>query len=192
MTVKETIAQGQCFLGIEFGSTRIKAVLIDNEYKPAAAGSYHWENRFENGYWTYSLDEIHKGLQECYTDLKKNIKEKYGIAPTSFKAMGISGMMHGYMPFDKDDNLLVPFRTWRNTTTAKAAEELTELFGFNIPQRWSIAHLYQAVLDNEPHIESISHITTLAVYIHYLLTGERAVGFGEASGMFPVDKNGYD
>lgn len=192
MTAKEIIAEGQCFLGIEFGSTRIKAVLIDNQYKPVAAGGCQWENRFENGYWTYSLEEIHKGLQECYADLKKNVKEQYGIAPTSFKAMGISGMMHGYMPFDKDDNLLVPFRTWRNTTTARAAEELTELFGFNIPQRWSIAHLYQAILDNEPHIGGISHITTLAVYICYLLTGERAVGFGEASGMFPVDRNGYD
>lgn len=191
MTITEKISKGQCFLGIELGSTRIKAVMIDDKFNTAAMGSHRWENRFQNGYWTYSLDDIHKGLQDCYADLKKNVKEQYGVTLTSFKAMGISGMMHGYMPFDSEGDLLVPFRTWRNTTTAKAADELTELFGFNIPQRWSIAHLYQAVIDNEPHIRDISYITTLAVYVHYLLTGVKSAGFGEASGMFPVDKSGY-
>ncbi len=166
--------------------------MIDDTFNTVAMGSHTWENRFENGYWTYSLEDIHKGLQDCYADLKKNVKEKYGVTLTSFKAMGISGMMHGYMPFDSKENLLVPFRTWRNTTTAKAAEELTALFGFNIPQRWSIAHLYQAILNNESHIKNISYITTLAVYVQYLLTGVRAVGFGEASGMFPVDKSNYN
>lgn len=191
MTIEEKISKGQCFLGIELGSTRIKAVMTDDKFNTAAMGSHKWENRYENGYWTYSPDDIHRGLKDCYADLKKNVKEQYGITLTSFKSMGISGMMHGYMPFDSGDNLLVPFRTWRNTTTAVAAEELTKLFGFNIPQRWSIAHLYQAVIDGEPHVKDISYITTLAVYVHYLLTGVRAVGFGEASGMFPVDKTGY-
>lgn len=191
MTAEESISKGQCFLGIELGSTRIKAVMTDGDYKTLAMGSHQWENRLENGYWTYSLDDIHTGLKSCYSDLKKNVKQQYGITLSSFKAMGISGMMHGYMPFDKDGKLLVPFRTWRNTATSRAAAELTELFGFNIPQRWSIAHLYQAVLDGEEHLKELSYITTLAVYVHYLLTGIRAAGVGEASGMFPTDKENY-
>lgn len=193
MTIKEKIMQGKTFLGIELGSTRIKACLIDNTFSPVASGSHSWENRLENGYWTYSLDEIHRGVQSCYADLKRDVCGKYGVTLETAGAIGISAMMHGYMAFDKDDNLLVPFRTWRNTTTEKAAAELTELFGFNIPQRWSIAHLYQAVLNGEEHVSKIAHITTLAGYIHFLLTGNRVVGVGEASGMFPVSGgDGYD
>ena len=192
MTIREKITQGKTFLGIELGSTRIKASLIDETFAPVADGSHAWENRLENGYWTYSLDDIHNGLQACYADLKRDVRERYGVTPESFGAVGISAMMHGYMPFDGNGELLVPFRTWRNTTTEKAAAELTELFGVNIPQRWSVAHLYQAILDNEPHIGRIAHITTLAGYIHCLLTGERAVGIGEASGMFPISGGGYD
>lgn len=188
----EKIKNGQTYLGIEFGSTRIKAVLTDDNYMPAASGSHNWENRLENGYWTYSIEDIHSGLQSCYADLKKDVLKKYGVKLTTFGAMGISGMMHGYMPFDKDERLLVPFRTWRNTTTEQAADKLTELFSFNIPQRWSIAHIYQAMLNNEPHVKDISYITTLAVYVHYLLTGERAAGVGEASGMFPTKGIGYN
>lgn len=192
MTIQEKIAQGKTFLGIELGSTRIKASLIDDAYAPAASGSYTWENHLENGYWTYSPEDIHDGLQACYADLKRNVRERYGVTLENLGAVGISAMMHGYMPFNKGGRLLVPFRTWRNTTTERAARDLTELFNFNIPQRWSIAHLYQSVLDNEPHIGQIAHITTLAGYIHYLLTGERAVGIGEASGMFPISGGGYD
>lgn len=192
MTTQEKIAQGKTFLGIELGSTRIKASLIDDTFAPIAGGSHSWENRLENGYWTYSSADIHNGLQQCYADLKGDVLKKYGVTLETFGAMGISAMMHGYMAFDKNDNLLVPFRTWRNTTTEKAAAELTKLFGFNIPQRWSIAHLYQAVLNGEEHVPKIAHITTLAGYIHFLLTGKRAVGIGEASGMFPVSGGGYD
>lgn len=180
------------YLGIEFGSTRIKAVLAGEDYAPLASGAYDWENKLENGYWTYSLDEVKKGLQGAYAALCEDVQSKFGEKLTTFGAMGISAMMHGYLAFDKDDNLLVPFRTWRNTTTAQAAEELTELFGFNIPQRWSIAHLWQAVLSGEPHVPQIAHITTLAGYVHFLLTGERAVGIGEAAGIFPVKDGGYD
>lgn len=192
MTIQEKITQGRTFLGIEFGSTRIKAALIDETFSPIAEGSHAWENRLENGYWTYSLDDILNGLQSCYADLKRDVRERCGVTLENLGAIGVSAMMHGYMPFDKNDNLLVPFRTWRNTTTEKAASELTEVFGFNIPQRWSVAHLYQAILDNEPHIGDIAYISTLAGYIHYLLTGERAVGVGEASGMFPINGGGYD
>ena len=192
MTVQEKITQGKIFLGIELGSTRIKASLIDDTCVPIADGSHAWENRLENGYWTYSPEDIHGGLQACYADLKRDVRERYGVTLENLGAVGISAMMHGYMPFNKGGRLLVPFRTWRNTTTERAAKELTELFGFNIPQRWSIAHLYQAILDNEPHVEQIAHITTLAGYIHYMLTGERAVGVGEASGMFPISGGGYD
>ncbi len=191
MTVKEKIEQGKTFLGIELGSTRIKAVLTDDTYAPAADGSHQWENRLENGFWTYSLDDIHNGIQSCFASLAKNVKKQYGVTLTTVGAMGVSAMMHGYMPFDRNEKLLVPFRTWRNTTTEKAASELTELFGFNIPQRWSIAHLYEAILNGEPHVPQISHINTLAGYIHFLLTGERAVGIGEASGIFPVDGKSY-
>lgn len=192
MTASEKILNGNCFLGIELGSTRIKAVLIDDEYRTAAIGGHRWENRLEGGYWTYSLEDIHRGLKSCYGDLKREVFGKYGVALTSFKAMGISGMMHGYMPFDESGGLLVPFRTWRNTSTGEAAAELTRLLGFNIPQRWSAAHLYQAVLNQEPHIGRLKYITTLAVYVHYLLTGVMAAGAGEASGMFPTDGIGYN
>lgn len=192
MTVKEKITLGKTFLGIELGSTRIKASLIDDTFAPAAGGSHQWENRLENGYWTYSPEDIRSGIKSCYADLKRDVREKYGVTLENIGAMGISAMMHGYMAFDSDDCLLVPFRTWRNTTTEKAAAELTELFGFNIPQRWSIAHLYQAILNEEPHVPKIAHITTLAGYIHFLLTGERAVGVGEASGMFPISGGDYD
>lgn len=192
MTVQEKIKQGKTYLGIEFGSTRIKAVLIDDTFAPIASGSHDWENRYENGVWTYSLDDITVGLRNCYKNLAENVKEQYGIVPETYGAMGISGMMHGYIALDKNDELLVPFRTWRNTITEQAAAELSELFKFNIPQRWSIAHLYQAILNNEKHVPKIVHITTLAGYIHYRLTGERSVGVGEASGMFPIENGGYN
>lgn len=192
MDILEKITSGRTYLGIEFGSTRIKAVLTDDTYAPVATGAYDWENRLENGYWTYSEEDIIKGLKGCYQDLRRDVKEKYGAEITTVGAMGISAMMHGYLAFDSEDRLLVPFRTWRNTTTAQAAEKLTELFGFNIPQRWSIAHLYQAVLNGEEHVPQIAHVTTLAGYIHYLLTGRRELGAGEAAGMFPVDSSTCD
>ena len=192
MDIKEKITQGKVCLGIELGSTRIKATLIDDTFAPIANGAHDWETRLENGYWTYSLDDIHTGIRSCYADLKKNVSEKYGAKLENIGAIGISAMMHGYMAFDKDENLLVPFRTWRNTTTEHAAFELTELFSFNIPQRWSIAHLYQAILNKEAHVPQIDHINTLAGYIHFMLTGKRVVGVGEASGMFPITDGKYD
>ena len=192
MTIQEKISSNKTYLGIEFGSTRIKAVLIDDSFAPIAAGSHEWENRYENGVWTYPLEDIIGGLQHCYAELIADVKEKYGVIPEAYGGMGISGMMHGYMAFDKEDNLLVPFRTWRNTITEQAASELSELFKFNIPQRWSIAHLYQAILNKEEHIGKIAHINTLAGYIHYRLTGIRAVGVGEASGIFPIEKGDYN
>lgn len=192
MTVQEKIKNNKTYLGIEFGSTRIKAVLIDDTFAPIAGGSHDWQNRFENGVWTYSLDDIISGLQHCYASLVEDTEKKYGVVPESYGAMGISGMMHGYMAFDKDDTLLVPFRTWRNTITEQAAEELSQLLGFNIPQRWSIAHLYQAVLNGEEHTKHIAHINTLAGHIHYLLTGSRHVGVGEASGIFPIENGQYN
>ena len=179
-------------IGIEFGSTRIKAVLMDENHLPAASGSYDWENQLVDGIWTYSMEEIHKGLHACYADLVKDVKEKYGEDLTRVGALGISGMMHGYLPFDAEGNLLAPFRTWRNTITGEAAEKLTALFGFNIPQRWSIAHLYQAILNGEPHVGSIAYLTTLAGYIHWKLTGQKVMGVGEASGMFPIDSETLD
>ena len=190
--IKEKILTGKTYLGIELGSTRIKACLIDDSATPVASGSYEWENKLENGYWTYSLDDIHNGLQSCFADLADNVKMQYDITLTTVGAIGVSAMMHGYLAFDEDDNLLVPFRTWRNTTTEKAAKELSALFDFNIPQRWSIAHLYQAILNDEPHLAQIAHITTLAGYIHYLLTGKYELGIGDASGMFPINNGNYD
>ena len=192
MTTQEKITQGKTCLGIELGSTRIKATLIDDSFAPIASGAHEWENRLENGHWTYSLDDIHNGVRACYAALKKDVSEKYDVNIERIGAVGISAMMHGYMAFDSEDRLLVPFRTWRNTVTEQAATELTTLFGFNIPQRWSIAHLYQAILNKEPHVPEIAHITTLAGYINYILTGKRAVGIGEASGMFPVSGSDYD
>lgn len=190
--IKKKILEGYTFLGIELGSTRIKACLIDDSYTPVASGSYEWENKFENGYWTYSIDEILNGVKACYASLRKDVLEKYNINLTKIGSIGISGMMHGYLAFDSENKLLVPFRTWRNTTTEKAAAELTDLFNFNIPQRWCIAHLYQAILNGEEHVNRIAHITTLSGYIHYLLTGKWEIGVCEASGMFPVLGNDYN
>jgi len=191
---KNSIESGKTVLGIEFGSTRIKAVLIGEDHMPIASGSYEWENRYENGVWTYSLDDVWAGLQESYRNLSKEFLEKYNTPLKIIGAIGFSAMMHGYMAFDKDGNQLVPFRTWRNTITGQASEQLTELFQFNIPQRWSIAHLYQAILNKEPHVKDISHQTTLAGYVHWKLTERKVLGIGEASGMFPVDSktNDYD
>jgi len=189
---KESILAGKTALGIEFGSTRIKGVLIDENNDTIASGSHDWENRYENGIWTYSMDDIRLGLQDCYANLAKDVKDKYDITLTSVGAIGISAMMHGYIPFDKDDNLLVPFRTWRNNITEQASMELTELFAFHIPQRWSIAHLYQAILNKEPHVKDIAFLTTLEGYVHYVLTGKKVLGVGEIAGMFPVDANTKD
>ena len=174
-------------LGIEFGSTRIKAVLIGPDNKPIAQGSHTWENQLVDGLWTYSTQAIWYGLQDCYADLRKNVLELYDVEIERLAAIGISAMMHGYMPFGKDGNILMPFRTWRNTNTGRAAAELSELFVYNIPLRWSISHLYQAILDNEEHVADIDFLTTLAGYIHWKLTGERVLGVGDASGMIPVD-----
>ena len=184
--ISKKLRAEKTYLGIELGSTRIKACLVDETFSPIATGGYEWENRFENGYWTYDLAEVHTGLRACFADLSENVLRQYGEKLTTVGAIGISGMMHGYLPFDAEGNLLTPFRTWRNTTTPAAAEKLSELFDFNIPQRWSIAHLYQAILNGEDHISKVAHITTLAGYVHYLLTGRRELGIGEASGMFPV------
>jgi len=187
MKPEQSINEGKTALGIELGSTRIKAVLIDESFTPIAAGSCDWENRLDDGIWTYSLDDIWKGLQASFKSLSNNVKDRYGTELTSIGAIGISAMMHGYLVFDKEDKQLAQFRTWRNTTTGKAANELTEIFQFKIPQRWSIAHLYQAMLNNEPHVKDIAFFTTLAGYVHWKLTGKKVIGIGDASGMFPVD-----
>ena len=179
-------------LGIELGSTRIKAVLIDENFLPIASGDYEWENQLVNGVWTYSMDAVHTGLRSCFAALKADVKEKYGLELTELGAIGVSAMMHGFLPFDRDGRQLAEFRTWRNTITGEAAEKLTALFGFNIPQRWSIAHLYQAVLNGEEHVKDIAFLTTLAGYIHWRLTGEKLMGVGEASGMFPIDSQKLD
>ncbi len=169
------------------------SVFCDKTIAPAAVGAWDWENKLENGYWTYSLDDVKQGLQGAFAALSHDFSEKFGEPLTTVGVMGVSAMMHGYLPFDKDNNLLTPFRTWRNTTTGAAAEELTALFGFNVPQRWSISHLYQAMLNREEHVPSVCSINTLAGYVHFMLTGERAVGVGEAAGIFPLDKDGaYD
>jgi sugar (pentulose or hexulose) kinase len=192
MDVKQAITENKTSLGIEFGSTRIKAVLIDANYAPIAQGSHEWENKLEDGVWTYHLNDVWKGLQDCFKDLALDVKNRYGLALSSVGSIGISAMMHGYLVFDKNGNQLVPFRTWRNTTTEKAAALLTEIFKFNIPQRWSIAHLYQAVSNGESHVKDIDFITTLAGYVHWKLTGKKALGIGDASGMFPIDKGKYN
>ena len=186
MDLKKTV------LGIELGSTRIKAVLIDERHLPIAQGDHEWENQLVNGIWTYSMEAIHSGLQACFANLKADVKAKYGVELTTVGAIGVSAMMHGYLPFDKDGRQLAEFRTWRNTITGPAAEKLTALFGFNIPQRWSIAHLYQAILNGEEHVKDIAFLTTLAGYIHWQLTGEKVMGVGEASGMFPIDSGKLD
>ena len=185
--IKETIENGKAVLGIEFGSTRIKAVLIDEAHNPIASGDHVWENRLDNGIWTYTLDDIWTGLRDSYQKMAADVKEKYDVTLTKIGAIGFSAMMHGYMAFDKEGNLLVPFRTWRNSTTGPAAEALTELFQYNIPQRWSIAHLYQAILNGEEHVKDVAFFTTLAGYIHWQLTGEKVLGVGDASGMFPIN-----
>ena len=179
-------------LGIELGSTRIKAVWIDENHVPLASGSYEWENRLVNGVWTYAMEDIHTGLQKCFADLRQNVKAEYGMELTTLGAIGVSGMMHGYLPFDRHGRPLAEFRTWRNTITGEAAAKLTALFSFNIPQRWSIAHLYQAILNSEEHVKDIAYLTTLAGYIHWRLTGEKVMGVGEASGMFPIDSKKLD
>lgn len=184
---KSTIEAGKAILGIEFGSTRIKAVLIDQENKPIAQGSHTWENQLVDGLWTYSIEAIWAGLQDCYADLRANVKSQYGIEIETLAAIGISAMMHGYMAFNDQAEILVPFRTWRNTNTGKAAAELSELFVYNIPLRWSISHLYQAILNKEEHVKDIKFLTTLAGYVHWQITGEKVLGIGDASGMLPID-----
>ena len=189
MTAKQTIESGKAILGIEFGSTRIKAVLIDQDNNPIAQGSHQWENQLVDGLWTYSIDAIWTGLQDCYSDLRANVKKLYNTEIETLAAIGISAMMHGYMAFNKKEEILVPFRTWRNTNTGKAAAELSKLFVYNIPLRWSISHLYQAILNGEEHVKDIDFLTTLAGYVHWQLTGQKVLGVGDASGMIPVDPN---
>lgn len=185
--VKNSIQSGNTVLGIELGSTRIKVVLIGEENTPIATGGHDWENSYVNNIWTYSLEDIWKGLQDSYQKMANEVKHRYGVTLQTVGAIGFSGMMHGYMAFDKDGELLVPFRTWRNNITEQAAEKLTELFNYNIPQRWSIAHLYQAILNQEEHIADINFMTTLSGYIHWKLTGQKVLGVGDASGAFPID-----
>ncbi len=193
-TIANAIRLGRTALGIELGSTRIKAVLIDESHKPIASGSFNWENRLENGLWTYDLSETERGLQASYRALKEDAAARYGVELASVGGIGISGMMHGYLPFDVSGKQLAAFRTWRNTNTESAAKKLSEKLDFNIPIRWSVSHLYQAMLDGEVHVPDIAHLTTLAGYVHWRLSGERVMGVGEASGMFPIDSdtNGYD
>jgi len=201
MDAKQSIIENKTSLGIELGSTRIKAVLIDGNYNPIASGSYDWENKLVEmpcgtagnlKVWTYNLDDVWKGLQECFRELSLDVKKRYGVDLVSIGSIGISAMMHGYLVFDKNENQLVPFRTWRNTMTEKSTVVLSDKFQFNIPQRWSIAHLYQAVLNNESHVKDIGFITTLSGYVHWKLTGRKVIGIGDASGMFPVDNSGFD
>lgn len=183
----DQIRNGTAILGIEFGSTRIKSVLIDCDHHVIASGSHEWENNYVDGVWTYSEQAIIAGLQSSYADLKNDVQSRYGLTLNKLSGLGISAMMHGYLPFDTDMNLLVPFRTWRNTITGPAAEKLTEVFSFNMPQRWSLSHLYQAILNGEEHVGKIRFLTTLAGWIHYLLTGRKVLGVGDASGMMPID-----
>lgn len=186
-SIIESIVNGNVHLGIEFGSTRIKVMLISDEHDPIAQGTYDWTNQFENGFWTYHLNEVWHGLQESYRNLLKDVEVKFGVTIVKLSSIGISAMMHGYLVFDKHDQQLVPFRTWRNTCTEQASHQLSEIFNFNIPQRWSIAHLYQSILNKETHVKDISYLTTLAGYVHWQLTGSKVVGIGEASGIFPVE-----
>ncbi|WP_165005440.1 FGGY-family carbohydrate kinase [Enterococcus sp. ZJ1622] len=181
------VIDGRTSLGIEFGSTRIKAVLIDSSFTPIASGSYEWENKLENGIWTYPLEDVWKGLRVSYRRMAAEVFETYGETITTIGSIGFSAMMHGYLAFDKDDQLLTPFRTWRNAMTQEAEQLLTKNFHYNIPQRWSIAHLYQAILNKEEHIKEVTFLTTLAGYVHWQLTGEKVLGIGDASGMFPID-----
>jgi len=187
MEIEKIIKNGHTALGIELGSTRIKAVLIGDDHISIASGYHEWENRYENNIWTYTLEDIWSGIQDCYQNLKMDVENKYGVKLTQIGSIGFSAMMHGYMAFDKKDDLLVPFRTWRNTSTGEAADKLTSKFSFNIPQRWSVAHLYQAILNKEEHVTNIDYLTTLAGYVHWKLTGEKVLGVGDASGMFPIE-----
>ena len=185
--IAKKIEQGRTALGIEFGSTRIKAVLVDEDNTPVAQGSHEWENRHLGNIWSYTLEDIVGGLQASYASMAEDVRKKYGVTLTTIGAIGFSAMMHGYMVFDKDNKLLVPFRTRRNNTAAYAADRLAEIFGYHIPARWSVAHLYQAILNGEEHVKDIAYQTTLEGYVHWLLTGKKVIGIGEASGMFPVD-----
>ena len=190
--IKNLILEGKTALGIEFGSTRIKGVLIDYDGNVLAVGGYEWENQLVDGVWTYDLAEVDTGLKACYSSLRRDVEEKYGITPKTFGAIGISAMMHGYIALDKDDQQIARFQTWRNTNTTQAADALTDLFQFNIPLRWSVAHLYQRILDKEEHVSRIASVFTLAAYIHYKLAGEKVIGVGDAAGMFPIDSNVMD
>ena len=185
--MKDFISAGKAVMGIEFGSTRIKAVLVDDDFKVIAQGAHDWENKLVDGVWSYSLEDVESGVRDAYAKCAADVESKYGVKLERLAALGISGMMHGYLPFDEGGRLLVPFRTWRNVMTAEAAAELSKLFSFNVPQRWSIAHYYQAILKKEPHIGAVRWLTTLAGYVHYRLAGENVMGVGEASGMFPID-----
>lgn len=185
--IKSAIINGKTTVGIELGSTRIKTVLIGEDNAPIASGSHDWENSYIDNVWTYSLEDIWKGVQDSYRKMTEDVRQKFGVSVQTTGAIGFSAMMHGYMVFDKDGKLLTPFRTWRNNITGQASEELTKLFNYPIPQRWSIAHLYQAILNQEKHISDIAHMTTLAGYIHWSLTGRKVLGVGEASGVFPID-----
>jgi sugar (pentulose or hexulose) kinase len=189
---KRMILDGEAVLGIELGSTRIKAVLVNKENEPIAQGGSDWENTLLDGHWTYALDDVWKNLASCFANLQKDVQQKFGVSMTKTKALGISAMMHGYLAFDKQGKLLVPFRTWRNTTTHKAAEELSDLFDYPVPERWTISHLYQAILNKEEHVKDITYVCTLAAYVHWKLTGEKVLGIGDASGLFPIDTNTND
>lgn len=184
---KQTIQKGKAILGIEFGSTRIKAVLIDENNTPIAQGSHEWENQLIDGLWTYSIEAIWNGVQNCYADLRANVKAQYDTEIERLASIGVSAMMHGYMAFNEKEEILAPFRTWRNTNTGAAAAELSKLFNFNIPLRWSISHIYQAILNKEEHVKDITYLTTLAGYIHWQITGKKVLGIGDASGMLPID-----
>ena len=192
MEAKRLIVNGKTALGIELGSTRIKGVLIDFRGQVLAVGIYDWENSFVDNIWTYSLEEIHTGIRRCYSSLREDVERKYGVSLQNIGSIGISAMMHGYMALDKDGKQIAPFQTWRNTNTQKAADELTELFDFNIPLRWTAAHLYQRILDRESHVEKLDYVATLSAYIHWKLTGKRVIGIGDAAGMFPIDSNTHD
>lgn len=192
MEKKEAVISGRTALGIELGSTRIKGVLIDFHGEVLAVGIHDWENSLVDNIWTYSLEEIHTGIRKCYGSLRDSVKEKYGVVLQKVGAIGVSAMMHGYMALDKDGNQIAPFQTWRNTNTQKAADELTDLFDFNIPLRWSVAHLYQRILDGEEHVARLDYVGTLSAYIHWKLTGQKVIGIGDASGMFPIDSDTHD
>ncbi|MDE7014771.1 MAG: ATPase, partial [Kineothrix sp.] len=192
MDIKRLVEEGKTALGIELGSTRIKGVLIDFKGQVLAVGIHDWENSFVDNIWTYSLEEIHTGIRKCYSSLREAVKKEYGVSLKKVGSIGISAMMHGYMALDEEGKQIAPFQTWRNTNTQKAADELTDMFHFNIPLRWSVAHLYQRILDREEHVEKLDYVATLSAYIHWKLTGERVIGVGDAAGMFPIDSDALD